>query len=81
MLRCVRRSAPCCAASLPTDRAEPGSRRRDDRFAARRFRHYAQRAVLARESELLGIIEIVAVIIGVAALVYLVYALLKADRF
>ncbi|GAA1793956.1 hypothetical protein GCM10009768_23610 [Leucobacter iarius] len=31
--------------------------------------------------KLLGIIEIVAVIIGVAALVYLVYALLKADRF
>ncbi|PIJ46677.1 MULTISPECIES: K(+)-transporting ATPase subunit F [Leucobacter] len=30
---------------------------------------------------MLGIIEIVAVIIGVAALVYLVYALLKADRF
>ncbi|WP_416446047.1 K(+)-transporting ATPase subunit F [Leucobacter sp. HNU] len=30
---------------------------------------------------MLGIIEIVAVIIGVAALAYLVYALLKADRF
>ncbi len=29
----------------------------------------------------MGIIEIVAVIIGVATLVYLVYALLKADRF
>lgn len=29
----------------------------------------------------MGIIEIVAVIIGVAALAYLVYALLKADRF
>lgn len=29
----------------------------------------------------MGIIEIVAGIIGVAALVYLIYALLKADRF